>query len=593
MQIFKTIWWYGILSIITGTAIFCIFFLRVSAEEIAGDEVYLTYTHTHTEDCYGMVTRSCEGTHTFRYNQQQHNTFNCVVCGTRTDHLEVYDHGFCAHLGTSWIYNGKTTCTVCGNLYLQGWNGYPANQHNTVVRELICGIAEGSSSIGIQIVADNCVTNDGVTLHVKQNMSNANLTNTAITYDWGTDTLFVTENGTYSVTATDSSGNAVTASITISCIDKAAPVIETVNHDSSSVTQSSVTVMVLASDGESGLSENAYSIDGGATWSGQNVFSVSEGNAVNLMIRDNAGNVTQKTIQRSDFPYPPAPTPVPTAPPVSTPTPVPTPAPTVTPASTPDQTFVPTPVPTLLPEPANTPVPETLSTSKPTATPKAVSDSNPMADSDVDRQEADRVNENINTEQEGAPEEEAALGSVSTVTSGNAGGSGETSVSAGNAEAGMATTQSVKPTSKPEFMHAAVPFQEAEEEGTTIEKKGLSGTGILSQKMLLFMGEVILGMTVLVTLILAGRFLWIYSAILYCYDGGDEYRKLGVFFLHKKEEGMELYLPEYLTETTDVLRYRLHLKKGLVKRCAREDLVVCSEDGELRRPLEECVDFVL
>ncbi|MBQ9136456.1 MAG: hypothetical protein IJX66_10260, partial [Lachnospiraceae bacterium] len=549
MQIFKTIWWYGILSIITGTAIFCTFFLQVNAEEITSEEVYLTYSHTHTEDCYGMVTINCEATHTFRFNQIQHNIFNCLVCGTRTEHLEVYDHGFCDYTGKEWIYNGKTTCTVCGNLYMQGWNGYPAYEHNPTVRQLVCRITAGSSSVGIQIVADNSVTNEGVTLHVKQNISNPDLISGEITYDWGTDTLFVTENGTYSVTATDGAGNAVTTSITIDCIDKIAPVIENIFHDSASVTQNSVTVMVTARDGESGLSESAYSTDGGATWSGQNTFSVSEGNAVNLMIRDNAGNITQKTIQRSDFPYPPAPAPVPTAPPVSAPasTPVPTsaPAPTATPE--------PTPAPTVLPEPVSIPTAETISTPKPTATPKVSSGSDTIRDTDVVGQEEENINGNINAEQEGA-EEEAAL--VPTVTSGNIGGNGDVSVSAGNAEAGTTTTQSVKPTSKPEFTHAAVPFQETDTENSVVEKKSVFGKGILSQKMILFIGETILGITLLVILILAGRFLWIYSAVLYCYDGGDEYRKLGVFFLRKKEEGMELYMPEYLTETTDVLRYR-------------------------------------
>lgn len=585
MQIFKTIWWYGVLSIITGTAIFCIFFLRVSAEEITSEEVYLT--HTHGVACYGMVTVNCESYHTFRYGCVGYQNLRCNNCGVLTEHKGVFDQGFCSYLGTTWVYNGITTCTVCGTIHSQGWDGYPAAAHTRTVQGVVCGITEGSAYMGIQIVADNSVTNSGVTLYVKQNILNTNLTNATLTYDWGGDTLFVTENGTYSVTATDDAGKTVTASITIDCIDKIAPVIESISHDSSSVTQNSVTVMVMASDGESGLSENAYSIDGGTTWSGQNTFTISQGNTVNLMIRDNAGNITQKTIQRSDFPYPPAPTPVstpvPTSPPVSTPTPAA------------ESTPVPisTSVPTLTPVPATTSVPERVSTSKPTATPKVISDLTEVADSGIDREEKENVTGNISIEQDRVVEEEAAL--VSTVTSGNAGeggDGGEVSVSSGNAETGM-TTSSVKPTSRPEFTHAALPFQEAETETGTAEKAGLLGNYALSQEMILFVGEVILGMTLFVILILAGRFLWTYSVILYCYDGGDAYRKLGVFFLHKKDDGMELYLPEYLTETTDVLRYRLHLKKGLVKRCEGEELLVYSEDGELRRPVEECVDFVL
>ena len=73
--------------------------------------------------------------------------------------------------------------------------------------------------------------------------------------------------------------------------------------------------------------------------------------------------------------------------------------------------------------------------------------------------------------------------------------------------------------------------------------------------------------------------LWRKTAVLYCYDGGDAYKKLGLFFLRKNEENLELYLPEYLTESTDILRYRLLVKKGLVNKFSGRDLVVYSEDG--------------
>ena len=44
---------------------------------------------------------------------------------------------------------------------------------------------------------------------------------------------------------------------------------------------------------------------------------------------------------------------------------------------------------------------------------------------------------------------------------------------------------------------------------------------------------------------------------------------------------------------TGAPRYRLVVKNGLIKRFGKMDLVVYSDAYSLRRPLEECVDFVL
>ena len=89
------------------------------------------------------------------------------------------------------------------------------------------------------------------------------------------------------------------------------------------------------------------------------------------------------------------------------------------------------------------------------------------------------------------------------------------------------------------------------------------------------------------------RISWLYSAALYCYNGGEEYRRIGFLRLRKKKQELELYLPEELLEARGMPRYRLMLKRGLVKKHEGKDLVVRGEDYKLRQPLEECVDFVL
>ncbi|MGN1149014.1 MAG: hypothetical protein ACI4TB_11350 [Lachnospiraceae bacterium] len=101
------------------------------------------------------------------------------------------------------------------------------------------------------------------------------------------------------------------------------------------------------------------------------------------------------------------------------------------------------------------------------------------------------------------------------------------------------------------------------------------------------------GFLVMTGLLFGIRLLWQSSVLLYCYDGGDEYRKLGLLYLKKGKNEFELFLPDYLVETAETPRYRLVLKSSLVKKCKNMDLVVRSEEHKLRQPLEECVDFVL
>lgn len=89
------------------------------------------------------------------------------------------------------------------------------------------------------------------------------------------------------------------------------------------------------------------------------------------------------------------------------------------------------------------------------------------------------------------------------------------------------------------------------------------------------------------------RIFWLQSAVLYCYNGGEEYKRIGWLHLKRKKREFELYLPEELLEIRGMPHYRLMLKSRLVKKHEGEDLVVRGEDYKLRQPLEECVDFVL
>lgn len=619
MQKFRCLWWYGITGVITGAALFLVTSMRLLAAEDDSEEVY--FTHTHANACYKTVTYSCESKHTCWKGYVEYKSLHCSACGTAVNHKVVCDSWNCPAMNLYWQINVVATCTVCGNVQPAWSSNYNSAAHQQTGRQIACGLSNGEQTIGIRIVADASPTNSGVSLAVTENVLKEDALCGTITYDWGGNSRTVTENGTYSVTAVNSAGQSVTTSITISCIDKTAPIIHGITHDTASVTQNSVKVTVSATDAESGLAENAYSTDGGTTWSDQSTFIVSEGSDVQLVVRDKAGNTVTQVVKRSAFPYPPKPTPVPT--PAATP--VPTPKPVATPVS---------------PQQSETQNGTSAGTEKSgadgttqrketeltnTDDPKAddtASVTGSLGGKDAENEKGEKTKDDAGDTKEDKTEDEAEDKIADDKESEQ---DTETNATIEEEDLEMVEVEEEVPmVAKPLLDDAAGKnLVSVSENGIgqgvlgriddNIRDSG-SGGGIGSgssgdaesgdglngglhnaslQGMLPIIGATFTGLLVVALLVGIGRFLWQNSAVLYCYDGGDEYKKLGLFFLHKKEGGVELYLPEYLTETTDILRYRLLLRNGLVKRFAGSDLVVYSEDTELRRPLEECVDFVL
>lgn len=74
--------------------------------------------------------------------------------------------------------------------------------------------------------------------------------------------------------------------------------ISSVTGDTGSMSKTAISVTVAASDAESGLAEAPFSTDGGSSFGTANTFTVTEGNPVTFVVKDKAGNTTQKTIKR-------------------------------------------------------------------------------------------------------------------------------------------------------------------------------------------------------------------------------------------------------------------------------------------------------
>lgn len=595
MQKIRSLMWHWLLTAVTGAGFFFFCVMHAHAGEISGNEVH--FTHTHSGNCYETVTLSCEGSHRCDH-RMEYGTYHCIRCNAQTTHYIVTDNYICPVKGVSWQQNSYTGCNICGTRHSEWSSGAPGD-HIYTEQRLKCGLQAGEATSAIKIMADDTWTNTGVTLYAKTNLLKQDSINESISYDWSNGSMHVTENGTYSVTAKNGTGNTVTASISINCIDKISPVISSVNGDTGGMTGERITVSVNADDGESGLASEAFSFDGGATWTASASFSLEEGKEISLVVRDKAGNVTGRTVKRSDFPYPPKPTPAPV--PTSKPAPVSVPTLIQPPTEQNVSDTVQTPAGQGQTEPARQAgkdISETVQSPKEqtTAKPSPRIEKAPKSDngSATDTEEKkmqnnlsalEQAGKNMKTENRNGQKniiisrmEKAAVAQNGGIHNTRQDGmhTGQNNQKKGrkisgtpvSAEDGMQTDTADK-AQKPGLVQHFMAYS---------KNNGWFITGVF-----LIVGALFMMM----------RLVWLHSVELYCYNGGDEFRKLGLLHLKKEKNAFALYLPDYLLETAGTPRYRLMVKSRLVKKWRKTDLVVRSDEHKLRQPLEECIDFVL
>lgn len=120
--------------------------------------------------------------------------------------------------------------------------------------------------------------------------------------EFGTEYTFtVSENGVYDVTVKDMAGNTVVRSIEISNIDKQSPEITDIVKTPVPWYSGKLTLTVEAKDigngnDGSGLAEEAYSFDGGNTWTNQSYYEVDTPQKVFICVRDAVGNIISKEV---------------------------------------------------------------------------------------------------------------------------------------------------------------------------------------------------------------------------------------------------------------------------------------------------------
>ena len=585
--------WRGVLTVITAAAMFVLLYRYTCAEEIAGEEVY--FTHTHAAGCKALQSVSCPNTHGFYYHTSDSGTFHCQTCGAQTHHILQMDVYRCSQTGDTWQENAYNQCSVCGTIKTR-WGGSPGLHYYNIEKNN-CGFSEGERTVGIQITANGAWTNQGVVLTAKQTIWKDDKAGD-IAFDWAGGSLLAAENGVYTVNARNGAGDCVTASITVSCIDRTQPVILSVSGDTQSMTASGISIFVAASDKESGLADTPYSFDGGATWTAEASCWLENGREISLCVRDKAGNISGKSIKRSDFPYPP---------------PAPTPAP-----QAPAPTFVPTPAPAA---PQSTPVP---SLSDPNADGKSQNGNGQTAGGQKDK------NGGTFSDKGNAAAKSQSAGTNEVAEGGKAGSGRDIAEQGARYRGGSFRQIKLQPAILKEGLGEdcsgsgfrvvrmdkakAADMRKAGEEAMAdyMQAVVLGGGDRYALKSSLpaaaakrsAMEQVVsrikehAGLAAGIILFCIGllwccRAVWLYTAELYCYDAGNTYRRLGILPIKKRKKELELYLPDDMLAKTGIPRYRLVVKSGLIKRFGKMDLVVYSDAYSLRRPLEECVDFVL
>lgn len=596
-----------LLITVCGCAAFLCGVCRVRAEGSVGE-----FTHMHEDACYTAESYECSGSHPTVARCSDQTEKHCHECNARVMMNMEFDKKYCSEANAYWYDNGTTKCSVCGALHMAWGTSIP--RHTLSRKRLTCGISEGERVAEVLITAPEGWTNVGVTLTASCNLLKGNAAYAANAYGWADGKLYVTENGTYSVEAVNAKGQRTTASYTVRCIDRTAPVIEAVEGQISTMSRTAITVSVRATDSESGLAAEAYSIDGGSTWTAQTSFTVQEGAPLELVVRDAAGNTVHRTIRRNEFPYPPEPTPTP--PPAPTPT-----------AAAPVQ-----------PTPASSGTGGVASNSTTSNTGTKDGAGNGSTQNEA-TDSADSGNTKTGTV-DGADGEHAKAGTAAGSDSGSAKTGTKDRADSGNTKTGTADrpdSESAKTgagdgsnggnvKSGIDGMNFLVERMQRETEDSSADNTAATGSESSSfwkntkgtQRISESEGEqtnagntagaahagaavraagAALPVAGMACILIAGglfiRLSQLHSVVLYCYDGGEEYRKLGVLHLRKRQEEFELELPEEMLRMSGTPRYRILLQNRLVKHCTGMDLVLKSEDCRMRYPLEECVDFVL
>ena len=262
------------------------------------------FRHVHTPACYSQQSVVCNKHH-IRRDEHQAN-YHCFTCQYQLMFTEVTYWSVCENSGQNgypvWPDRDVAYVQTCPNCGSTRRNEAPPSyyEHTVTISVLSCGFDESSTAATVSLTPSlTDWTNGPVTLTAGVNISDPSFSLAGSPYDFGagasgSNSVEVFSNGTYSVTVRSADGQSATETVTVSNIDTTAPSLN-LSLNTDGWCESGIKVLASASDGESGLADEAYSYNGGAfTSSGE--FTATANGDVRVAVRDKAGNVTEQTI---------------------------------------------------------------------------------------------------------------------------------------------------------------------------------------------------------------------------------------------------------------------------------------------------------
>lgn len=235
----------------------------------------IQFYHAHIGDsengggCYGKyVTTSREcGSHNLSIWDNTQGSYNYL----------------CNQCGNQWVYQYQLSGVYCHNTISESHYERNCGMDNTVLATLSCSKSENGWTKAVDLTASCQVNHSSFCLSATPYVWNGNASASA--------TYHVTQNGTYTlgIQAQGNTDLSQKISVTVNNIDNQAPTIHTFSKSTESWSQK-VELCVRAEDMASGLAAQAYSYDGGASWTDQSSFIAEQNGTYSVIVRDAVGN---------------------------------------------------------------------------------------------------------------------------------------------------------------------------------------------------------------------------------------------------------------------------------------------------------------
>lgn len=533
-----------------------------------GVEAGNSFVHTHTDDCVSTQTVPCDYPHE-KFSSHEIITRHCEYCGTQTSHSHYLTNYRCDKTGYQQTVAGSTACLTCHNAgYCWGADAFLHYRTDAVY---VCGAKEAETVASVSLTCSRTeMTNQDIVLSAGVELLNPSLAGESFFYSWdnstwaGETSRTVSENGTYTVWVKNQKGEIADASVTVTNIDKIAPVINNISHDMNGMTKEKIYVTVSASD-ENKIA--GYSFDGGTTWQEDGGCWIQAGRTYRVTVKDAAGNTAMKEVKRADFPYPYEP-------------------------------------PAVSPSPSEPPAAPSTSPKEDTE----VSGGGKKPSSDSGKKEngtkkesaslKDAAKEKRKEKEDASAGKEEAGGMVPKITvsrnqllqdtiSGNDMGVSANGVlpdsTGGSSVSGAQTREDMTDTSRTGTAGLG-------SEGTGTGGAPDGGRGAASAAVLGAGGLLLLGT--------GGYFFFCFfqSGVLYTMDDTEErpfFRRVQRIRIQKYEKGYKMTLPAYVAQLEGSGHFRILLSKYWLREGRNKQISIYTGKRKLVADMEECIDFVL